>query len=107
MRSGSGQQFKILEAMASGAPVVATSAEADQVGARSGQDLLVADAATDFAEAVVTLIRDTSLADRLTRQARRLVEERFTWDRSVGLLETAYREAVAPAKPRPTHAVPA
>jgi sugar transferase (PEP-CTERM/EpsH1 system associated) len=106
MRSGSGQQFKILEAMASGAPVVATSAEADQVGARSGQDVLVADAASDFAEAVVTLLRDTPLADRLARQARRLVEERFTWDRSVGLLEAAYREAVAATtKPRPAHAV--
>jgi glycosyltransferase involved in cell wall biosynthesis len=94
MRSGAGQQFKILEAMASGAPLAATAAEAEQVGARSGQDLLVADDATGFADAVLALLRDASLAERLARSARRLVERHYTWDHSVALLEDAYRAAL-------------
>jgi sugar transferase (PEP-CTERM/EpsH1 system associated) len=94
MRTGAGQQFKVLEAMASGAPLAATPAEAEQVGARSGQDLLVAEDAAGFADAVLALLRDPSLAERLARSARRLVERHYTWDHSVALLEEAYRAAL-------------
>ena len=99
MRSGSGQQFKILEAMASGAPVVATAAEAEQVGAEPGRELLVADEAAAFAAAVVALLNDPARARGLAERARRLVEERFTWRRSVDALEAVYREALLERSP--------
>jgi sugar transferase (PEP-CTERM/EpsH1 system associated) len=94
MRSGSGQQFKILEAMASGAPVVATSAEARQIGAEHGRDLLVADEAGSFADAVLTLLGDPAQAAGLAERARLLVEARFTWRRSVDALEAVYEDAL-------------
>jgi sugar transferase (PEP-CTERM/EpsH1 system associated) len=99
MRAGSGQQFKVLEAMASGTPLVATPDEALQVGARHGQDLLIADDPTAFAAAIVSLLRDASLADRLAASGRRLVESHYTWDHSVALLEEAYLQALAAASP--------
>jgi sugar transferase (PEP-CTERM/EpsH1 system associated) len=94
MRSGSGQQFKILEAMASGAPVVATAAEAAQVGAAHDRELLVADEAGAFAEAVLALVKDKARALGLAHRARRLVEMHFTWRHSVDALEAVYREAL-------------
>jgi glycosyltransferase involved in cell wall biosynthesis len=94
MRSGSGQQFKILEAMASGAPIVATAAEAEQVGARHERELLVADEASAFAEAVLALLRDPARAADLAQSARRLVEAHFTWRHSVEALEAVYESAL-------------
>jgi polysaccharide biosynthesis protein PslH len=94
MRSGSGQQFKILEAMASGAPVVATSAEAEQVGAEHDRELLVADTPSDFAAAVVSLLEEPARAAGLAERARRLVEARFTWQHSIDALEAVYQAAL-------------
>jgi sugar transferase (PEP-CTERM/EpsH1 system associated) len=95
MRSGSGQQFKILEAMASGAPVVATAAEAAQLGAEHDRDLLVADTPAEFAQAVLSVLGDSARARRLAARARGLVEDRYTWRHSVEALEAVYRGAIA------------
>ena len=93
MRAGSGQQIKILEAMASGTPVVATSNAAAAISARDGQELLVADSAEDFAAAVIRLLGDRAAALRLAKAARALVERRYTWDASAKALEHLWIEA--------------
>jgi glycosyltransferase involved in cell wall biosynthesis len=99
IRVGAGQQFKVLEAMASGTPVVATSVAADGLDAVGGEHLLVADEPQVFAEHALRLLGDQSLADRLARSARRLVEEKYTWERSVADLEEVYRLALEGRRP--------
>lgn len=94
MRAGSGQPLKILEAMASGTPVVATALAARGLEARPGEHLLVADDPPAFAEGVVRLLRDRDLAEALAANARRLVEARYTWEHSVAQLEAIYRSAI-------------
>ena len=92
MRAGAGQQFKVLEAMASGTPVVATPVAA--AGLLPEPDcLLVAEGPEAFAEAVVSLLQDPARAERVARRARRFVEERYTWERSTALLEEQYEAA--------------
>jgi len=93
-RTGSGMQTKVLEAMATGTPVVATSLAATGLEARNGEHLLLAESAEDLAAAVVRLLGDEALCRRLAANARRLVETRYTWERSVEGLERLY-EAVA------------
>jgi polysaccharide biosynthesis protein PslH len=100
MRSGSGQQLKILEAMASGTPVVATAAEAEQVGAVHDRELVVADGPEVFAAAVVALLQDPARANGLAERARRLVEARFTWRHSVDALEAVYESALRERSPK-------
>ena len=93
MQAGAGQQFKVLEAMASGTPVVATPVVADALEADDDDGLLVAGTPEAFAEAVIAIIRDPARADRLAAQARRFVESRYTWERSTEHLEHLHEAA--------------
>jgi len=94
MRAGSGMQFKVIEAMASGVPVVATPYGLGGIEAVPEQHLLVAEGAKAFAEQVVRLLKDQDLGQHLAREARRLVEEKYTWQRSVAMLEAVYEQAM-------------
>lgn len=91
MQAGSGQQLKVVEAMASGTPVVATTLAVSGIEARHGEHLLVADDADTFATQVVRLLQDSTLAGALAIKARGLVESRYSWERSVADLEDVYR----------------
>jgi len=81
LRTGAGSRVKILEAMALGTPVVSTSKGAEGLDVRPGEHLLIADEPRMYAEEVVRLLGDRVLRDRLARNARRLVEERYDWAR--------------------------
>jgi glycosyltransferase involved in cell wall biosynthesis len=67
---GGGTRLKILEAAACGKPVVTTSLGVEGLHFRPGDDLLVADNATEFAESVLSLSADEDLRRRLGRNAR-------------------------------------
>ncbi len=81
--SGGGIKGKIVEAMALGTPVVATSRANEGVGAEAEEEILLADDAKSFARQVVRLLSDDGLAERLSRRGRALVESRFNWDDNV------------------------
>jgi len=77
--SGGGTRLKILEAMALGTPVVATSKGAEGLNATNGVHLLLADSSADFAEYVIRLLKDESLRRKLTGKASLLVKEKYNW----------------------------
>lgn len=79
MVSGSGIKNKVLEALAMGRPVVATSLAAEGVDVRADRDLLVADGPAALAEAVVSLLDDPARAAALGAAGRAVVERRYTW----------------------------
>jgi glycosyltransferase involved in cell wall biosynthesis len=79
--SGGGTRLKILEAMALGTPVVATSKGAEGLGAQSGRDLLIADAPDAFAECVVKILRNGDLHCHLAGNASHFIKRNY--DRSV------------------------
>lgn len=95
MRAGSGTQLKMLEAMASGTAVVATSLAADAVGAVDGEHVLIADDADSMAAACADLLRDPARRLRLALAARALVEARWSWARSADALERVWMDAAA------------
>ncbi len=79
LRIGGGTRLKIYEAMAMEKAVVSTSIGAEGLPVRDGVDLLLADTPQAFANAVVRVLTDPELADRLGAHAARTVRERFTW----------------------------
>ena len=79
IRQGGGTRLKILESMALGTPVVATSKGAEGLAVVNGQHLVIADSADDFAHAVVRLLNNEGERQQLAAHARQLVEQRYDW----------------------------
>jgi glycosyltransferase involved in cell wall biosynthesis len=79
LRQGGGTRLKILEAMALGTPVVATSKGAEGALVETGEHLLIANFAEDFAVQTVCLLQNTTLQHSLSDQARQLVEHDYDW----------------------------
>ncbi|MBN1671419.1 MAG: glycosyltransferase [Kiritimatiellae bacterium] len=94
VRMGSGLRGKILEAMASGVPVVSTTLGAEGIPAHNGQNILLADTPHGLAESVDVLLGDPELRRLVSEKARELVCPRFTWSHSVDLLEEVLHKVV-------------
>jgi glycosyltransferase involved in cell wall biosynthesis len=77
---GGGTRLKILEAMALGTPVVATSKAAEGLAVTPGHDILIADEPDQFAAQVLRLLREPGLRQQLARNGRRLVEDLYDWE---------------------------
>jgi hypothetical protein len=80
LRFGGGIKVKTLEAMAHGRAVVASSVGAEEIGAVSGEHLIIRDDPMAFAEAVVELLASPQRRRLLGDNAKRLVEQRFSWE---------------------------
>jgi len=93
LRIGSGTRLKILESFAAGIPVVSTRVGAEGIRAEHGRDILLADTPEDFSRAVVSLLRDPELANRIALGGRRTAVEVYAWDRVLSPLDLLYREA--------------
>jgi sugar transferase (PEP-CTERM/EpsH1 system associated) len=89
LRVARGVQNKVLEAMAMGKAVVTTAQAHEGLRAMPDRDLVVADDAAAFADAIVALLRDPGRCERIGRQARRCVEENYDWDRNLVRLREA------------------
>jgi sugar transferase (PEP-CTERM/EpsH1 system associated) len=99
MRSGSGLQNKVLEAMAVGTPVVTTPQVAAALLARDGEHLLLGETTADLAAAAVTLLRDGPRARRMAEAAHALVAARYAWEASAAAVESAWADAVRGGAP--------
>ena len=92
--SGSGIRVKLLEAFASGIPVVSTSMGAEGLASESEPVCEVADSPAAFAQATLRLLSDEDYGKTLAQEARRLVESRRDSRAAVALLEALYRHEV-------------
>jgi glycosyltransferase involved in cell wall biosynthesis len=92
---GAGSQFKVLEAMACGTPVVASPPAVAPLSARPGRDVVVGESAPAFAEAVVRLLADPDCQKQIGAAGRTYVEAEHRWDKLAERLEGIYQQ-VAP-----------
>ena len=86
--------LSVLEAMASGTPVVASRLDGLPEVVRDGETgFLVAPGDTlELRERLALLLADRALADRMGRRAREVVLERFTWEACARRCLAAYEE---------------
>ncbi|GAB3378468.1 glycosyltransferase [Lysobacter fragariae] len=80
LRYGAGVKGKVNLSMAHGQPVVATSCAVEGMHLHAGEDVLVADDADGFAEAVLRLYGDEALWLKLAANGLRNVERHFSLD---------------------------
>lgn len=78
---GSGTRLKILEYMALGKPVISTSKGAEGIEIVNGENIIIEDDTQKFAEDIVFLLHDATRAKNLGENARKLVKEKYTWER--------------------------
>ena len=91
VRAGSGMRVRILEAFARGMPVVTTSIGIEGIDAYPGKEVLIADTAQDFAEAVIRLLKDDSLRARLSANGRKLACEQYDWQVALRKMDLIYK----------------
>ncbi len=70
-----------------GTPVVATRKGAEGLEVTHGENILIADEPTEFADAVLRLLGDEPLRAKLAANERRLVYEQYRWERIAKKLE--------------------
>jgi glycosyltransferase involved in cell wall biosynthesis len=80
LRYGAGVKGKVNLAMSYGLPVVATPASVEGMSLSPGDDVLVAEDAQGFAEAIARVYRDEALWERLAAGGRANIRDHFSRD---------------------------
>ncbi len=100
MVSGAGIQNKVLEAMASGRPVVATRLANAGINARHGIEIMIAADPALMARAILDLLADPARAASLGHAGREFIERRFGWQVQADVVAEHVQRAVADARRR-------
>lgn len=95
LRIGGGSRLKILEALATGLPVVSTRVGAEGLSLRDGEHLVLADEPEAMAAEIVRTLREPARALALAEAGRRLVLERYDWDALADLMERSWERCLA------------
>lgn len=78
LMAGSGIRVKIIEAMALGKPVIATTIGAEGIDYTDGTDILIADTPQQFVDHIRHCIEDPEFRKTLGTNARKRIMERYT-----------------------------
>jgi glycosyltransferase involved in cell wall biosynthesis len=80
IKMGSGTRVKLVDGLARGCPVVATTMGAFGYDVKHEEEILLADRADDFAAACTRLLRNPELGTAISERAHTRFLERWTWD---------------------------
>lgn len=87
-----GTRLKILEAMASGVPVVTTNVGIEGLDVEDETHALIQDSDDGIVRATVQILKNKNLARHLARNAVVFVREKYSWNASARMLDLIYRE---------------
>jgi glycosyltransferase involved in cell wall biosynthesis len=91
IRFGGGTRIKILEAMALGCPVVSTTLGAEGIEVSNGENILLADTATEIADACIRLAEDKMLRANLSQKGWEMINANYSADAVAGRLADCIR----------------
>ena len=78
--SGAGLKGKILEAMSFGVPVVTTSIGSEGIALQGDGIMAICDSPQEFAEAILLVINDSAIAERMVKNGMSLLERSFSYN---------------------------
>lgn len=88
--SGGGMRVKIVDGWRWGLPIISTRIGAEGIDYHEGENILIADDPGEFSQAIVRVLRDPLLAQRLRVNGRRWVEEKYEWRRIYPAWDSIY-----------------
>jgi len=99
LRVGGGSRLKILEAMAAGVPVVATTLGAEGLAVQHGENIVIADTDEALRDALVSLAQDPASRARLIESGRALVKAQYDWSTIGAKLLASYQSLLTEGSP--------
>ena len=88
--SGGGMRVKIVDAWRWGLPIVSTSIGAEGIRCKPGENILIADDPDAFSKAVIQVLAEPDLAERLKANGRSWVEDHYEWRTTYAAWDTIY-----------------
>jgi glycosyltransferase involved in cell wall biosynthesis len=95
LHAGAGMRVKIMDAWSWGTPVVTTILGAEGIAVTDGDDALVADDGPGCAAAVLRLLREPDLRERLRENGRRQALTAYNWEIRYAEWDRVYTEALS------------
>ena len=92
---GYGIKTRLLEIMAMGKPVVTSSAGIHGINVTPEENIIIADEPEEFARRVIELLNDGQLRKRIGTNARKLMEEEYSWEKETDMLNEVLQKAVS------------
>jgi glycosyltransferase involved in cell wall biosynthesis len=95
MQSGSGMQNKVLEAMACGIPVIATTLGLGTIKAVDGESILVADTPNEFVSSIISLIEDQGKRESIGNRGLEFVRNNHSWEAGAEKVQEIYQQVLS------------
>jgi polysaccharide biosynthesis protein PslH len=90
LRGPGGTRLKHFAAMAAKLPLITTSVGAEGLGVTNEKNILIRDDPKSLAMATLSILKDSKKAENIANQARKLVEEKYSWYKMSEYLDTIY-----------------
>lgn len=90
--SGKGTRYKILEAMASETPIVATETAVEGLGVAHDQEVMISNTAQGLADMTVKLLNDKAKRQSLAKKAHAFVTDQYDWQSISAHLDKIYQQ---------------
>lgn len=91
LRLGGGMRVKVLEALAHGKAVVASSRAVEGLDLVDGEHVILAEADNEFSRAIIDLLRHPHKQEKLATRARVWARENISWEKTVLEYEDLYQ----------------
>jgi glycosyltransferase involved in cell wall biosynthesis len=92
LRGPGGTRLKHFGAMAAKLPLVTTTVGAEGLGAKDDREVIIENNPQDIAKAVLKVLDDPKFAETVANNARKLVEEKYSWLKMAEFLDKIYEE---------------
>ena len=95
MRTGGGTRLKVLDALAMGIPLVATKMACEGIDVKDNESVLFAETLKDFVEKIIMLFNQKELRDKLSKNSRELIENKFDYEKIGFKLSQCYKNEIS------------
>ncbi len=80
IKIGGGTNFKIVESMACGLPIIGYGDRLTPMGISNKKEAIIVSNSKEFVQAIENLSKDPEAAELLSHRARKFVEENYSWE---------------------------